>query len=36
MIMWNMRAPAFFRDETFAPRYLEEHRPDLVQHVRGL
>jgi amino acid transporter len=36
MILWNLRAPAFFRGETFAPHYLEEHRPDLVQHVRGL
>ena len=36
MVIWNMRAPAFFRGETFSPRYLEEHRPDLVQHVRGL
>ncbi|HEX4719475.1 MAG TPA: APC family permease [Thermoleophilaceae bacterium] len=36
MIIWNVRAPAFFRGETFAPHYLEEHRPDLVQHVRGL
>jgi amino acid transporter len=36
MVIWNVRAPAFFRGETFAPDYLEEHRPDLVQHVRGL
>jgi amino acid transporter len=36
MIIWNIRAPAFFRGETFAPRYLEEHEPNLVQHVRGL
>lgn len=36
MIIWNARAPAFFRGETFAPNYLEEHRPDLVQQVRGL
>jgi amino acid transporter len=36
MLIWNAKAPAFFRRETFAPHYLEEHRPDLVQHVRGL
>jgi amino acid transporter len=36
MIIWNVRAPAFFKGETFAPNYLEKHRPDLVQHVRGL
>jgi amino acid transporter len=36
MIVWNLRAPGFFRGETFAPNYLDEHRPDLVQHVRGL
>jgi hypothetical protein len=27
---------AFFRREIFAPHYLDKHRPDLVQHVRGL
>jgi amino acid transporter len=36
MLIWNAKAPAFFRRETFEPHYLEEHRPDLVQHVRGL
>jgi amino acid transporter len=36
MAVWNMKAPAFFRGETFAPEYLEKHRPDLVQQVRGL
>jgi hypothetical protein len=36
MTIWNLKAPAFFRGETFAPEYLETHRPDLVQHVRGL
>ncbi|MEA2492227.1 MAG: hypothetical protein QOJ29_138 [Thermoleophilaceae bacterium] len=36
MVLWNLRAPGFFRGETFTPHYLEEHQPDLVQHVRGL
>jgi hypothetical protein len=36
MLVSNMREPACFRGETFAPRHLDEHRPDLVQHVRGL
>jgi amino acid transporter len=35
MLVWNARSPAFFRGETFTPEYLEKHRPDLVQHVRG-
>jgi amino acid transporter len=36
MTLWNLRSKAFFRGETFAPEYLEQHRPDLVQQVRGL
>ncbi len=36
MTIWNLRSKAFFRGETFAPEYLENHRPELVQHVRGL
>jgi amino acid transporter len=35
MTIWNLRSKPFFRGETFAPEYLEQHRPDLVQHVRG-
>ena len=34
--IWNLRSKPFFRGETFAPEYLETHRPDLVQQVRGL
>lgn len=30
MLVWRLRAPAFFRGETFAPDYVQEHRPDLV------
>jgi hypothetical protein len=36
MAIWNLRSKAFFRGETLAPEYLEKHRPDLVQQVRGL
>jgi hypothetical protein len=35
MAIWNWRAPAFFRGETFAPGYIEEHRPDLADRLRG-
>jgi amino acid transporter len=35
MILWNLRAPAFFRGETFAPGYLERHRPDLLNEIRS-
>jgi hypothetical protein len=34
MVVWNVRAPAFFRGETFAPGYLERHDPDLLREVR--
>jgi amino acid transporter len=34
MAIWNWRAPAFFRGETFAPGYLREHRPDLAEELR--
>jgi amino acid transporter len=34
MAIWNWRAPAFFRGETFAPGYLELHEPDLAEEVR--
>jgi amino acid transporter len=30
MLVWRLRAPAFFRGDTFAPGYVREHRPDLV------
>lgn len=30
MVAWRLRAPAFFRGETFAPDYVRRHRPDLV------
>jgi amino acid transporter len=35
MAIWNWRAPAFFRGETFAPGYIEQHRPDLAEDLRG-
>lgn len=35
MVLWNLRAPAFFRGETFTPGYIESHRPDLVEELRG-
>jgi hypothetical protein len=35
MVIWNVRAPAFFRGETFAPGYLERHDPDLLREVRS-
>jgi hypothetical protein len=35
MLVWNPRAPAFFRGETFAPGYLERHGPDLLREVRA-
>jgi amino acid transporter len=34
MAAWNLRSPAFFRGETFAPGYLERHDPDLLREVR--
>jgi hypothetical protein len=34
MAAWKLRAPAFFRGETFAPGYLERHDPDLLGEVR--
>lgn len=35
MALWNWRAPSFFRGETFAPGYIEHHRPDLLGKLRG-
>jgi hypothetical protein len=35
MLVWNARSPAYFRGETFQPQYLETHRPDLIEHIRG-
>jgi amino acid transporter len=34
MLLWNAVAPAFFRRETFAPGYIAEHRPDLLERLR--
>jgi hypothetical protein len=34
MLVWNVIAPAFFRGETFAPGYIAEHRPDLLERLR--
>jgi len=34
MLLWNAVAPAFFRGKTFAPGYIAEHRPDLLERLR--
>jgi amino acid transporter len=34
LALWNLRAPAFFRGETFEPGYIESHRPDLLEELR--
>jgi hypothetical protein len=34
MLVWNLVAPAFFRGETFAPGYIAEHRPDLMERLK--
>ena len=33
MLVWNMRAPAFFRNETFAHGWIEKHAPDIVEEM---
>ncbi len=33
MLVWNMRAPAFFRNETFAHGWVERHAPDIVEEM---
>jgi amino acid transporter len=35
MAVWKARAPAFFRGETFTAGYIESHRPDLLEELRG-
>jgi amino acid transporter len=35
MVVWNTRAPAFFRGETFSPGYIEQHEPDLLEELRS-
>jgi hypothetical protein len=35
MLRWNARSPAFFRGETFTEGYIEAHRPDLLEELRG-
>ena len=34
MALWNWRAPAFFRNETFAPGWIGAHAPDIVEELR--
>jgi amino acid transporter len=34
MAIWNWRAPAFFRNETFAPGWIGAHSPDIVEELR--
>jgi amino acid transporter len=33
MAVWNVRAPAFFRNETFAPGWIQQHAPDVVEEL---
>ena len=33
MAVWNLRAPAFFRNETFAPGWIQQHVPDVVEEM---
>jgi hypothetical protein len=35
MASWSARSPAFFRGETFGEGYIETHRPDLLEELRG-
>jgi amino acid transporter len=35
MLVWNLRSPAFFRGETFTEGYIQRHRPDLLDELRG-
>jgi len=34
MAIWNGRSPAYFRNESFAPGWIERHAPDIVEEVR--
>jgi amino acid transporter len=31
MVVWNLRAPAFFRGETFTRQWAESHQPELAE-----
>jgi hypothetical protein len=31
MVAWNLRAPSFFRGETFTPEWAAAHEPELVR-----
>ena len=33
MLLWNMRAPAFFQNQTFAHGWIEKHAPDIVEEL---
>jgi amino acid transporter len=35
MELWEARSRSFFRGETFTPGYIERHRPDLIEELRG-
>jgi amino acid transporter len=35
MVAWNLRDREFFTGATFAPDYIENHRPDLLEELRG-
>ncbi len=34
MLAWNLRAPAFFRNETFAQGWVDRHAPDIADDLR--
>jgi amino acid transporter len=33
MVIWYIRAPAFFGGETFAPGWIQQHVPDIVEEI---
>ncbi len=34
MVIWNVRAPAYFRNETFAQGWIDRHAPDIADDLR--
>jgi len=34
MVIWNLRAPAYFRNETFAQGWIDRHAPDIADDLR--
>jgi hypothetical protein len=35
MVLWNLRAPAFFRGETFTREWAQAHEPELAELREG-